>query len=227
MTLHRSGSSKGIRTDGWSEQRAALLAAAREMAARDLVAGTSGNISARLDRGLYLVTPTSKPYATMSEADLVVVNDDLEPVDGAGVPSSESLLHLAIYQARSDLAAIAHTHSIYASAAAAAGITIPPILDEAVVQLGGPIECAEYGPPASEDLASKAVKALGDRRAVLLRNHGVVGGGNAPAEALDVCALVERIAQIYFFAQIAGGAKQLPGEVIETEKAIYRMRHGL
>jgi L-fuculose-phosphate aldolase len=181
----------------------------------------------RLDRGSYLLTPTQKPYATMSEADLVVVNHDLEPIDGDGVPSSESLLHLAVYRARPDVAAVAHTHSIYASAAAAAGIAIPPILDEVVVQLGGALECAEYGPPASEELASKAVKALGERRAVLLRNHGVVGVGSSPAEAVDACGLVERVAQVYFIAGLAGGAKSLPPEVIESEKAIYRMRRGL
>lgn len=210
----------------WEAERRALLAAARDMAERGLVQGTSGNLSMRLGEDRYLVTPTSRPYATMSEAELVVVNEDLEPVDGDGVPSSESLLHLAIYRARPDVTAVAHTHSIYASAAAAAGIAIPPVLDEVVVQLGGPIECAEYGPPASEELASKAVAALGERRAVLLRNHGVVGVGASLAEAVDACALVERIAHIYFIAELAGGAKPLPPEVVEAEKAIYRMRYG-
>jgi L-fuculose-phosphate aldolase len=197
------------------------------MAEQGLVHGASGNLSMRLDGGRYLVTPTQKPYDTMSEADLVVVNSDLEPVDGEGVPSSESLLHLAIYRARPDITAVAHTHSIYASAAAAAGIAIPPILDEVVVQLGGTIECAEYGPPASEELASNAVKALEERRAVLLRNHGVVGVGGSPREAVDACGLVERVAQVYFIAELAGGAKPLPPEMIEAEHAIYRMRYGL
>ncbi|MBI4306303.1 MAG: class II aldolase/adducin family protein [Chloroflexi bacterium] len=211
----------------WESERKALLIAAQAMATRGLVAGTSGNLSMRLGHGLYLVTPTSTPYDTMTEADLVVVNGELEPVDSDGVPSSESLVHIAIYRARPDLTAVVHTHSVYASAAAAAGVTIPPILDEVVVQIGGAIECAEYGPPGSEELAIKAAKALGDRRAVLLRNHGAVGAGRSPAEALDVCTLVERVAQTFFFAQLAGGAKPLPVEVIEAERAIYRMRSGL
>lgn len=211
----------------WEAERRALLAAARDMAASGLVAGTSGNLSLRLADGLYLITPTSTPYGTLSEADLVVINDELEPVGSDGIPSSESLLHLAIYLARPDISAVVHTHSIFASAAAAAGISIPPVLDEVVVQLGGAIECAEYGPPASEDLASKAVTALGERRAVLLRNHGVVGVGASPAEAVDACALVERVAHVYFISELAGGAKPLPPEIVEAEKAIYRMRYGL
>ncbi|MBI4305566.1 MAG: class II aldolase/adducin family protein [Chloroflexi bacterium] len=211
----------------WESERRALLVAAQAMAARGLVAGTSGNLSTRLQDGLYLVTPASRAYDEMTEADLVVVNEELEPAEADHIPSSESLLHLAVYHARPDLGAVAHTHSIYASAAAAAGIAIPPVLDEVVVQLGGPIECAEYGPPASEELARKAVKALGDRRAALLRNHGVVGAGRTPAEAVEACVLVERVAQIFLFAELAGGAKPLPAEVIDAERAIYQMRYGL
>ncbi|MBI4218734.1 MAG: class II aldolase/adducin family protein [Chloroflexi bacterium] len=211
----------------WAAQRRALLAAAKAISRQGLVAGTSGNLSMRLEPGFYLVTPTSMPYEDMTGADLVAVDEQLEPVGGDGVPSSESLLHIAVYRARSDVGAVAHTHSIYASAVAAAGNALPPVLDEVVVQLGGAIECADYGPPASEDLARNAVKALGDRRAVLLRNHGVVGVGKTPAEAVNTCALVERVAQVYLFAKLAGGPRPLPAEVIGAEAAIYRMRSGL
>jgi L-fuculose-phosphate aldolase len=207
--------------------RRSLLAAAQKMLSLGLVAGTSGNLSVRVGSGLYLITPTSAPYDTMRPADLVVINDDAEPIDGDGVPSSESLLHLAIYRARADVSAVCHTHSVHASAAAAAGISIPPILDEVVVKLGGGIECAAYGPPGSELLAANATSALGDRGAVLMRNHGVAGVGSSPAEALEACEVVERVAHIYFLARLANGAKPLPGDVIESERAVYRMRRGL
>lgn len=197
------------------------------MATLGLVAGTSGNLSIRVKPGLYLVTPTSRPYDTMTAADLVAINDDLETVEGDGVPSSESLLHLAVYRARADVAGICHTHSVYASAVAAAHVSIPPILDEVVVKLGGAVECAAYGPPGSEELATNAARALGNRGAVLMRNHGVTGVGKTPAMALEACELVERVAQIFLMAQLAGGAKSLPPGVIEAEQAVYRMRHSL
>jgi len=208
-------------------QRKELLSAVKRMATLGLVAGTSGNLSARVKTGLYLVTPTSLPYETMTTDDLVLINDQLETVEGEGIPSSESLLHLAVYRKRADVAAICHTHSIYASAAAAAQVSIPPILDEVVVKLGGGVECAAYGPPGSEELAENAAKALGNRGAVLMRNHGVTGVGKTPAEALEACELVERVAQIFLMSQLAGGAKPLPPEVIEAGQAVYRMRHGL
>jgi L-fuculose-phosphate aldolase len=218
MCSPRSGYDPAGRPDlTWDAEREALLAAARSMSDRGLVAGTSGNVSSRLPGSLYLVTPTSLPYETMTV-------EDLEPVDGEGVPSTESQLHLAIYHARADVSAIAHTHSVHASAAAAAGIPLPPILDEVVVQLGGAIECAAYAPPASEELAANAVQSLGGRRAVLLRNHGVAAVGRTPRDAVEACALVERLAQVFFLAKLAGGPVPLPPEVIEAETAIYRMR---
>lgn len=179
------------------------------------------------EAGRYLVTPAAAPYETMTPSDLVLVDAELEPVDGGGVPSTESLLHMAIYQARPDIDAVMHTHSVFATVAAVTGRAIPPVVDELVVYVGGPVDVAAYGAPASEELATAAVEALGDRRAVLLRHHGLCAAASTPAEALEICTLVERVARIYFYAEIAGGAKLLPGEVIAAEQQIYRMRAGL
>lgn len=86
---------------------------------------------------------------------------------------------------------------------------------------------AEYGRPASQDLADHAVAALGERKAVLLRHHGMCAVGDDPEEALGICTLVERVAQVYFYAALAGSVPSLPREVVEAEIAIYRMRAGL
>ncbi len=215
----------------WGEQRSEVLAAAKAIAACGLVTGTAGNVSARLPRAglpdLYLVTPAGTPYETMTAGDLVLVDCTLEPLDGDGIPSTESLMHLAIYRARPDVQAIVHTHSVFATVAAITGSAIPPVVDELVVYVGGPVSVAEYGPPASQELADAVVKALGDRRAVLLRHHGLCAVGASPKEALEVSTLVERVAEIYFYANLAGAPNTLPSDVIESEQAIYRMRAGL
>ena len=113
---------------------------ARRMAELDLVSGTSGNVSARLSDGLMAITPMGKSYDGMTADDIVVVDGDLNPVEGDLMPSSESLLHVAIYAARPDVGGIVHTHAVYSSAVAAAGLAIPPIVDEMVVNLGGAVE---------------------------------------------------------------------------------------
>ena len=215
----------------FEKERRSVLVAGQEMARLGLVAGSSGNVSIRLNdpsgEERYLITPAGLPYAEMSAADLVLVDGELEPVEGEGIPSSESLMHLAVYRARRDVRSIMHTHSVYASAAAVAGRAIPPVVDEMVISLGGGVEVADYGFPGSDELAGNVVRALGDRRAVLLRNHGLCVAAGSPGEALAIAVLVERVAQIFFVAETAGGAISLPKDAVEAEQAIYRMRAGL
>ena len=214
-----------------TDLRKQLYAAVTEMERRGLVAGSSGNASVRLasvDAGeRYLITPAGLPYEHMTPADLVEVDENIEPVCGEGIPSTESALHLGIYRRRPDIGAVVHTHSLYASVAAVVGNPIPPIVDEMVVYLGGTVEVAEYGFPGTEELAEAAADALGDRRAVLLRNHGMCAVGETLAEALRNAVLVERVAQIYAFAQLAGGATYVPEDAVEAERAVYMMRYGL
>lgn len=211
-------------------ERREVLRAVERIAAAGLVSGSSGNVSARItgsDPPLLAVTASSVPYDRFALDDVLVVDFDVEPVVGDGVPSSESLTHLAIYAARPDVGAVIHTHSVYASAFAAAGRPIAPVLDEQAVVLGGAVEVAEYGASASEELAERAVGALGDRAAVLLRNHGAVGVGRTLDEALAAVTLTERVAQVQLLAALLGGAGELPADVVARERKMYLMLHEL
>ena len=197
---------------------------ARRMAELDLVSGTSGNVSARLPDGLLAITPMGKSYEGMSAEDIVVVDGDLNPVEGDLMPSSESLLHVAIYVARPDVGGIVHTHALYSSAVAAAGMGIPPIVDEMVVTLGGEVRVSEYAPPASEAVAERVCDALGNRDAALIRNHGAVAVGGDPLAALNASILTERVAQIFVLSSILGSPTTLPDDVVASEAAIFEMR---
>lgn len=214
----------------WTAQRHELLATVLEMDRLGLVSGTSGNASVRITRAsdpdAFLITPAALPYPAMTPDQLVPVNGELEPLEGDGVPSSESLLHLAIYRARPDVGAVMHTHSVHATALGIAGRSLPPIVDELVVHVGGPVEVARYGFPGTDDLAQAGVAALGDRRAVLLPHHGMFAVADTAVEALRVCTLVERVAQIFIEAEAIGGAEELPAESIEKERRMYLNRTG-
>ena len=218
-------------SDQWSEQRANLTEATREMYRRGLVGAYSGNTSLRLadagDDSLLLVTPTHHPYYRLQPDELVVVNLEGEPVLPAPMqPSSETLLHLEIYRQRPDVQAVAHTHSIYASVAAVIGRDIPPLIDEMLMTIGGPIKVSRYAFPGTQELAEQAYAALGDRNAALLRNHGAVGVGPDIWEALEVCDLVERLAQIFVLARNFGprAAVPLPDDAIATEMQMFQDR---
>ena len=193
-----------------------------------LVSGSSGNLSVRVASeepgGLVAITPRGKPYRDLSDEDVVVVDFEAEPVEGELPPSAETMLHVGIYSARPDVRSVVHTHSVFSSVAAVAGMAIPPIIDEMVVTLGGGIEVSEYAFPGSEDLAENVAAALGERAAVLMRNHGAVGVGRDSRAALDVCILVERVAQIFIYSSLLGRAHTLPPDVVEAEQAFYRMR---
>ena len=213
----------------WSAEKSAVLEAAQEMAALGLVTGTSGNVSIRLggDDELLAVTPSGVPYGDLTEDSIIVTDFEVEPVEGELPPSSETLLHVAVYRARPDVGAVIHTHSVYTSVAAVAGMEIPPILDEMATTLGGPVRVSEYGFPGSAELADKVALALGDRAAALIRNHGAVGVGGSAQEALEVCTLLERAAQIFIYTSLLSRATPVPRDSIEAEQAIYRMTHGL
>jgi len=198
---------------------------------RGLVGAYSGNTSLRLtgsgDDSLLLVTPTHHPYYRLQPDELVVVNLDGEPVSPAPMaPSSETRLHLEIYRQRPDVQAVAHTHSIYASVAAVIGRDIPPLIDEMLMTIGGPIKVSKYAFPGTQELAEQAFDALGDRNAALLRNHGAVGVGPDIWEALEVCDLVERLAQIFVLARNFGprAASPLPEDAVATEMQLFRDR---
>ena len=212
----------------WTSERQLLWEVTREMVNHGLVAGTSGNASLCLsrahDEGLVLITPTHRTYKELSPGDLVVIDLEGEPVDGDMIPSTETALHLALYKARKDIRAVIHTHSTFASVAAVCGTEIPPIVDEMVMRTGGSVRVAECGFPSSEELARRACLALGDHNAVLLRNHGLVGVGRTSWEALEVCRLVERVAQVFIYASLLGKAAPVPPEIVEMEEQLFRMQ---
>ncbi len=211
----------------WAE-REEVLAAVERIVGAGLVAGSSGNVSRRIPRDdgdLFAVTASRVPYHRFTIDDVLVVDAEIDPVVGDGIPSSESLLHMALYRARPDVSAVVHTHSVHASAFAVAGKEVPPILDEQVIALGGAVPVAAYGTSASDELADHAVTALGDRAAVLLRNHGVVGVGADLEEAVAVVELVERVAQVTLLSlQLGGGG--LDQQIVASEEKLYRMMKG-
>ena len=109
---------------------------------------------------------------------------------------------------------------------AVAGLEAPPVIDEMAVMLGGGIRVSKYAFPGTQALADSVCAALEGRKAAIIRNHGAVGVGRDIAEALDVCALVERVCKIFVYAKLLGKVDALPEEVVEAEAEIFRTRLG-
>ncbi len=211
--------------DQWREARKIVLEAALKMAEKGLVVGTCGNISLRLpadDKNqLIAITPTSRHYDTLRVNDIPIIDFEGQRIAGSAPPSIETPLHIGIYRARKDVNAIIHTHSVFVSAAAVAGINIPPILEDQVVFLGGEIKLAGYALSGTPEQLTNVLAALGDRHAVLLANHGAVGTGRTMQDAFTACELIEKTARVYLIALSTGKINQIPEKALAIEKALY------
>jgi ribulose-5-phosphate 4-epimerase/fuculose-1-phosphate aldolase len=213
----------------WLKEKKMVLDAAQRMLAAGLVTGTAGNVSLRLtpegNRSLLAITPTSRPYDSLTSDDIQVLDFAGQKIEGTLSPSIETSMHINIYLARPDTNAVIHTHSVSATAVAVAGLSIPPILDEQVIYLGGEVKLAAYAPSGTSQLADKAVVALGDHNAVLLANHGAIGVGRDLPEAFHAAELLEKTARIYLLSLSTGQVTTLTPEALAAARLLYDKSH--
>lgn len=200
-----------------------VLAAAKDMLRLGLTAGTSGNVSARLDDGHVVITPSSIDYDEMTLADLVVIDAKGEVVEGTKAPSSEKLVHLACYARYDEVGSVIHAHPLYASMFAVAREPIPPAIDEFAVYVGGAVPCAEYAMTGTPQLGDNAADCLSSVGTALLASHGTVTVAHTPAQAIHQLGVVERAAQIVWGARSLGKVADLPAETNDTLGGYYRM----
>ena len=178
--------------------------------------GRSGNVSVRIpSKGHIVITPSGLVKSALSPKDLLVIDMEGNVIEGGGLPTIETPLHLGIYKEYEYFNAVIHAHTIYSSALAVARESIPPIIEEMVLYIGGEVRVADYAPFGSKELAENAVKALRNRKAVILANHGVVACGRDLWEALEVLEVVERAAHIYILSKVLGRAFSISSEVTE------------
>lgn len=211
----------------WIEERESVANTARAIHRAGLVSGKSGNVSLRItDNGktnLMAITPSRQSLSCLTAEQIPVVDFDMNPVEGQCIPSSESLMHVAIYKSRIDVGAVIHTHSLFSTVASITGHKIPAIVDEMVVTIGGPIYVADYGFPGSQDLADNICTSLGNRNAALLRNHGAVGVGTDLEQALEISIFTERLTKIFVYSKMLGKINEIPKESVAAEEAIFEM----
>lgn len=192
-----------------------------------LVFETWGNVSCRPTDDRIVITPSGIPYEQLKFVDMVVVNIKGEVEEGRWKPSTELPLHRAVYEARTDIRAIVHTHSICATAFAVSRQDIPVVVEDQAQVVGGPVKIVEYAQSGSEELAFNAVKALGkDGLAVLLANHGVLSVGSDLPSALQRCRIIERNAQIVLWSKLLGSPFLLDPEEVARLRNCFLNNYG-
>ena len=217
-TSHGAKSSiGGARLESPHDMRHPVWQHARKMWELGLVVGSAGNVSERVEGGRIAITPTSVPYESLREEDVVLVDlGSGDAVDSTLAPSYELPMHLVIYRERPDVQAIVHTHAPFVTTLSVLRRPLPAVIDEMLIYFGGTVDVADYAFTGTEDVGRNAVRALGNRSGVILANHGNVCVGRTLAEAMHVAVTMEACAQVYVQALALGKPVELPAEAIEA-----------
>ncbi|HTS52134.1 MAG TPA: 3-oxo-tetronate 4-phosphate decarboxylase [Burkholderiales bacterium] len=171
----------------------------KSMYDRGLTAGSSGNISARVDGG-FLMTPTNSCLGRLDPATLSKVDNSGNAISG-GKPTKEAFLHLSMYAERPGAGAIVHLHSTHSVAVSVLADTdpsnpIPPITAYYVMKIGR-LALLPYYPPGDVTLANAVREVARSHHAVLLSNHGPVVAGKDLETAVYATEELEETAKLH------------------------------
>ena len=203
-----------------SEERESLVAAYRRLADNGLGTGASGNLSLRVTRGM-LITPSGiEPYE-LDPGQIVSISPAGELTAGEPLPSSEWRMHAAVYAGRPDVQAVVHCHARHATILACRHTPIPAVHYMIAVTGRDTVPVAPYATFGTEALAQSVVATLGEGRACLLANHGLIAAGADLQQALRVAEEVEELAAIYCGCLAIGGARVLSRDQMEEVQRAF------
>ena len=200
------------------EQRRSVVDYARRMVADRLVVGTSGNVSLRHGE-LVAVTPSGTDYATMTAADVLVVDLDGTVVDGHLLPTVELPLHLVCYR-RHGAGAVVHTHSTTATALSLLCDEVPAVHYQ-VAMFGGPVAVAPYATYGTAELVAQVSEALTGRSGCVMKHHGTLCTGDSLGAAYDRARQLDWLCDVWLRASAVGRPALLPPEEIERVVARF------
>jgi L-fuculose-phosphate aldolase len=189
-----------------------------------MLAGSDGNLSARIDEDRVLITRSGVAKGRLGQADFVEVNLEGELISGEGKPSSETAMHLTAYQKRPDVTACLHSHPPYATSFAVAGVELARNILPEVTVFVGDIPLIEYAPPGTGAISKAIEPFLAKNNAFLLRNHGLLTVGRSVDEALFRHETVEHFAKILWRARQLGTVCTIPDDELER---LDKIRQGL
>jgi len=196
----------------------------RSIFERGLTAGSSGNISVRLDDG-WLLTPTNACLGNLDPARLAKLDWQGRSISG-DAPSKEAFLHRSMYEERRGAGAIVHLHSTHSAAVSCMeGLDhadcLPPLTAYYAMRIGT-LPLLPYFAPGDAALAEAVGRSAARHHAVLLANHGPVVSGTSLAAAADAIEELEATAKLWLIvrreevrlldaAALADIARRFPG----------------
>jgi L-ribulose-5-phosphate 4-epimerase len=212
-----------------ADVRRTVSALHQELVRHQLVAWTSGNVSARVPgEDLVVIKPSGVAYDDLTPESMVVVDLDANVVDGDYAPSSDTETHCFIYRAMDGVGGVAHTHSPYATAWAARGEEIPCVLTAMADEFGGPIPVGPFARIGGEEIGRAVAETLSGHRspAVLMHSHGVFTIGESAQAAIKAAVMCEDVARTVHLARAHGDVPALPQDDIDALYERYQNVYG-
>ena len=202
------------------ELRERVLKAARKLREYDLIVMAGGTVAARdPESGFVVITPSGMEYDDLTWEDMCVIDMNLNKIDGKWRHSIASDMFTEILKARSDIHAVTHSHSRYATAFACINREIPVATTTHGNLVGGPVPCTSWvhPDPHTPDYLADIVNTIGTGNACNIRNHGLLACGHTVEESIENLITIESTAQITFIAEQMGKLYILTPE--ETKRA--------
>lgn len=201
--------------------REAICASGASLFNRGLTHGSTGNISAALPDGGWLMTPTGSSLGTLDPARLSKLDAAGRLVEG-DKPTKEAFLHTTMYAERPTAGAVVHLHSTHSVAVSCLdGVDcnncLPPITAYYVMRIGT-LPLVPYFPPGDEALANAVGKLAGKHHAVLLANHGPVVAGSSLSAAQDAVEELEETARLFLMLRHEKVRGLTPEQVAELRQ---------
>lgn len=188
---------------------------------------SGGNISVRAPgEKILAITPSGRSYFSLHLNDICVIDFDRNPIEGDSAPSIEAGLHIGVYQNRSDVNAVIHTHQPFASTLSIINKPIPALFDEIIVEIGGMVEIVPYAFSGSAELVQNVVRRLDNNcHCYIIQNHGALCLGANMNRAVKNTELLENVARIYYYGLISGQQiTTLPDAAIDHFSDMRKLR---
>jgi L-ribulose-5-phosphate 4-epimerase len=210
-------------SDSYRAYKAQVLETAQRLVQRGLLSATGGNLSLLVEgEERIAITPSNKDYLELSIDDICIVDFARHVVEGNHEPSVETGMHLAVYQSRADVNAVIHTHQAFVSTLSLMSTSIPAIFDEQVYHLGGCVALVPYAVSGSVELQNGIAQTITNRcQAFILQNHGALVLGPSLSQAYRNVQILEKTAQAYYHALLAGVSPTLIPQ--QMEEALFSM----
>lgn len=187
---------------------------------KGLISASEGNISARLDAGRLLITPSGLHKGMLEPEQILVIDPHgqvLGPRTGATrtlKPTSELPMHLEVYRQRPDVKGVVHAHPPMTIALSIAGIPLGDCLIPEAIVLLGMIPTTQYAMPSSDENMYAIRHLIRHHDALVLQRHGSLTVGDCPMQAFMRLETVEQTARIGFMLAQLGVKNPLPPEEV-------------